>query len=364
VGKYSLENFEKYKTYKIRPEPLDSHPNNLGRGQFFFLNVPWTEVEPERGRFELSSIEKALENAFNPVLVIDPTPPAWAMSNVSTFYANLIIKIGSRYDGDERLTGAVISTIQNNAEEIDAYHIAFTKTKLFVNLQDQVAISYLKSQSIDFGLLVKLDSENRMECCELFARQNLQFVWERNPVLVQSANEQSDAYAYQEALRWHAAFSNHLLDLGFNFSLRRLTYPKAISNNGALPLRFWFVNSGTSLCYKKFHLSLLLFQDGLSYRLPLHVDTETWGLGDITHNEIVKLPAIKLGQYTVAVGLFFENNEPIRIDIKNNSNHGFYEVGTVEVDTMQRDDLFHIWDDYYPEGYYPLEDPQAPNESN
>ncbi|MDF2632923.1 MAG: hypothetical protein K0Q85_1519, partial [Caproiciproducens sp.] len=324
----------------------------------------WTEAEPERGQFELSSIEKALENTFNPVLIIDSVPPAWATNNISAFYASLIRKIGSVYDGDERLIGVEISTIHSSAEELDAYKIAFEKTKLLINLENQVAISYLKNQSVSFGLIVKCSSENRIECCELFARQNLQFVWKKNPVLIQSEDEQSDSVVYQEALRWHAAFSNCALDLGFNFSLRRLTYPKAISNMGAFPLRFWFVNTGTSPCYQKTYLRLLLSQGDSNYEISLNAATETWGLGDITHNEMVKLPSMKLGCYKVAVGLFFENNEPVRIDISNDSNHGFYEVGTVEVDAEQRDDLFHIWDDYYPEGYYPLEDPQAPNESN
>lgn len=49
MGKYSLENYEKYKTYKIRPQPLGTHPKNLGRGRGSFLNIPWAELEPERG---------------------------------------------------------------------------------------------------------------------------------------------------------------------------------------------------------------------------------------------------------------------------------------------------------------------------
>ncbi len=363
MGKYSLENFEKYKTYKIRPQPLGKHPDNFGRGRAVFLNTSWAELEPERGCFNLSSIESQLEKTKNAVLMIDSSPPGWSFECVSTFYAGLIRKVGSVYDGDARLLGVAVCTLKNSQEEFDAYHVAFRETKLLNYLRNNDAISYYKNQAVEFGLILQCSSENWIECGELLARQNLQTVWESSPVLIEFPDEKPEPILDKRARFWHVALSNQNLDTGFNFSLRRLTYPKTVTNCGALPLRFWFVNTGTAPCYQKIHLNLLMSRDHLRFEIPLRAETETWNIGDIVHNEIVKLPEMPLGQYQVSVGLFYENGDPVSLDIANHKMSGFYEVGTVGVDSQPRDDLFYIWDTYYPEGYYPLEDPQAPSGS-
>lgn len=121
MGKYSLENYEKYKTCKIRPQPLKTHPENFGRGRASFLHVPWEELEPERGRFDLLPIESRLTGMKNPVLLVEPSPPRWACESGSTFYAGLIRKVGSVYDGDARLLGVAVRTLESSSEELDAY---------------------------------------------------------------------------------------------------------------------------------------------------------------------------------------------------------------------------------------------------
>lgn len=363
MGKYSLENFEKYKTYKIRPQPLKTHPGNFGRGKVSFLTISWAELEPERGCFDLLPIESKLTEIHNPVLVIEPSPPRWASESVSAFYAGMIRKVGSVYDGDARLLGVAVRTLKNSPEELDAYRAAFPATELFCYLKSREDIRYYKNQSAEFGLIIQCNGENRVECGELMAKQNLQTVWKRNPVLIELPDEMAASVMENAAGFWHAALSNQEMDIGFNFSLRRLTYPKTVSAGGALPLRFWFVNTGTAPCYQKFQLKLKLSGDRQNYEIPLKAQTGQWEIGDIVHNEIVKLPETVLGRYQVSVGLFYENGNPVSLDITNSSTSGFYEVGTIEVDSQQRDDLFHIWETYYPEGYYPLEDPQAPNES-
>jgi hypothetical protein len=186
------------------------------------------------------------------------------------------------------------------------------------------------------------------------------------------------------------------MNLGYNFTLRRLTYPKIIAGKGALPVRFWFVNTGSAPSYKKLQLKLKLefrqelpndsqqklsyeHQQGNSYvtqqripseaertdyTFPLHIDHNTWKIGDITHNEILPLPDMKNGIYLLSVGMFLLDGAPIHLDLRAKEKQGYYELGIIEVNNSLTDDLLHAWDDFYPEGYYPLEDPQVPNVTN
>ncbi|MBP1756315.1 MAG: hypothetical protein H6Q59_2713, partial [Firmicutes bacterium] len=141
------------------------------------------------------------------------------------------------------------------------------------------------------------------------------------------------------------------------------TYPKKIIGNGALPIRFWFVNTGSAPCYKEFQLKIRLESKSAHYEFLLHIDQSSWKIDDITHNEILPLPELQEGSYLLSIGMFFSDGTPIHLDVKANENLGYYELGTIEVDNCMTDDLLHAWDDFYPEGYYPLEDPKAPNET-
>ena len=126
-----------------------------------------------------------------------------------------------------------------------------------------------------------------------------------------------------------------------------------------MPLRFWFVNTGTSPCYDQLKLKVKLSIEKQQWIIDLAIKGSHWMLGEIVENKIAVLPDLKPGNYTVSIGLF-SKNQPILLDIDASLQDGFYQVGQVDVDTQNRDELFHIWDTYYPEGYYPLEDPKAP----
>jgi len=222
-------------------------------------------------------------------------------------------------------------------------------------------IRYLKNCQKDFGLTVTCSEDNWIECCEAFASQGLQSTWEKQPVILHITDTSCGYHIKREALRWHAGFSNIRMDLGFNLTIRRLTYPNNVSSNGVLPIRFWFVNNGSAPCYRKFNILIKLEQDETKYIIPLTVDTRSWLLGDITHNEMVQLPVMKDGTYTLSVGSFFEDKTAMYLNIQGKKSGEYYEMGSIDVDTINRDDLKHVWENYYPEGYYPLEDPQSPD---
>lgn len=179
---------------------------------------------------------------------------------------------------------------------------------------------------------------------------------------MQLPDSQSTPALYSQAERWHVSFSSEDMDVGYRFELRKLAYPKEISSGGALPLRFWFVNTGTAPCYEPVTAMLRLSGADKGCDTKLNIQALQGKTGDLVHNEIAKLPALPTGEYTVSLGLKI-GEHPLALANALTASDGFYALGKVLVDQQNRDDLFHIWEDYYPEGYYPLEDPQAPNES-
>lgn len=370
MGIYSLENYEKYKTKTIRFKPQSKTPSNVGTGQIQYVKLPWASLEPSRGKFNLELLSREMENVKNPILVLIPDIPAWVNNHQSDSFAALIRRVGSFINGDRKLVGIVVSTINNSQAEWDGYIDSFDKTTIYADLDNEDLISYLKDNNKEFGLLVTCNEANWLDCCEGFAKQNLQHVWKRNPVLVHITDDVCGPNISREIYRWHGGLSNKQLDLGYNITIRRVTYPEAVSRKGALPLRLWLVNMGTARIYQPFIIKLLIKPQGLemsgekntSYELNLQGSTESWSVGDITHNEILQLPDVESGIYTIYLGLFLLDNTPIQLNNEDTPLNGFYEIGTVCIDDKKRNELFNIWDTYYPEGYYPLEDPQVPEE--
>lgn len=362
MGKYSLESYEKYKTVKIRPKPLSVKEYDTSHGRFEYAAFSWKELEPARGEYKLGGIDKVLKAITNPVLFLTPDLPEWTKDNHEACYAALIQKVGSMIDSDKRLAAVMISTLANSKEEWNAYIDSFGSQVLLADLQNEPLIRYLKERGRGFGLLVKCGEENWIECCEAFAKHHLQRVWKSYPVFLYATDEAGGSHIRREAFRWHAGMSNVNLGLGYNLALRRLTYPETVSGSGSLPLRFWFVNSGSSRIYRKFQLRLQLKQENVSHEFPLHAATHSWLTGDLVHNEIVHLQDIAAGTYSLGIALCFEDRSSLTLNIQNRQQDGFYEMGTIQVEAAREDPLKNIWDTYYPEGYYPLEDPQMPGQ--
>jgi hypothetical protein len=435
MGKYSLENYYPYETYKIRPEPLSEVTPNIGRGEFSFLEYTWEDLEPDRGNYDIARMRERPSTIHNSILIIKQDPPSWLKEDTSYLknnreecFAHLIRRVGSCLAEEPYIVGVVINTAGESTRVWDAYLEAFDNFPLLVELENEKLIRYLQKKGNSFGLLIKCGENNWIECCEKLAEHQLWNTWERMPVILLITDMIAGPNIRREGQRWHAGFANRLMDFGYNFTLRRLTYPKKIVGNGALPMRFWFVNTGSAPSYNKFQLMLKLeFRQELpndpqhehiyesqqgdqyepehgnsnepkqehpcdlaqrnsyesqqensylpqqrtpseaeqtDYNFPLHIDHNTWKIGDITHNEILPLPDMKNGIYLLSVGMFLSDGTPINLDLQAKKKQGYYELGIVEVNNSLTDDLQHAWDNFYPEGYYPLEDPQVPNVTN
>ncbi|MEC0238326.1 DUF4832 domain-containing protein [Paenibacillus dokdonensis] len=361
MSRYSLENYEKYKTKKIRPQPLSPKEHASNHGLFEYAAFSWKELESARGEYRLEVIKEALNTVPNPILVLTPDLPLWVRDDAEDCFAALIRKVGSFIDSDRRLAAVVISTLADSKEEWNAYIDSFERQTLLADLQHDRLIQHLRDCSHGFGLLVKCSEENWIECCEAFARNNLQKVWKRYPVVLHVTDSVCGPHCRREAYRWHASLSNINVGLGYDLALRRLTYPETVSSRGSLPLRFWFVNTGSSRIYQKFQLWVQLKQGDFSYELPLIAETHSWLTGDLVHNEIIPLQDMPPGTYTLSLGLFFEDRSYISLQIRNQQQDGYYEAGTIQVEITDEDPLMNIWDTYDPEGYYPLEDPKLPD---
>ncbi len=360
MGKYALENYSPYETYKIRPLTLPEAPSNFGRGQYNSVEFTWEELEPERGRYLFSLIGKKLSELHNPILVINQVPPHWLNENPEECFAHLVRRVAGVLTG-QKLIGVVISSAYDSEKIWDAYIESFNNVPLLADLKKAALIRYLKEKEQPFGLLVECCESNWMECCELFAQYRLQNTWMQMPVLLQLQGKAAGPHIRRESLRWHAGLADQSMDLGYNITLRRLTYPKKLTENGALPVRFWFANNGSAPCYQGFDLKLRLEQEEFNHEFTLSIDRNAWGLGDIIHNEILSLPQLQEGSYLLSVGVFFVDGCPMKLNLHAEESGGFYKLGTIEVDNQGGKDLSHTWDDFYPDGYYPLEDPQLPN---
>ncbi|OBZ17126.1 DUF4832 domain-containing protein [Bacillus sp. FJAT-26390] len=360
MGKYSLESYEKYKSIKIRPNPLPRNENLLKNGPFTYVSFSWVELEPTRGEYRLEKVKEAISTATNPILVLKPDLPLWVKEHANDCFAALIRKVGSYIDTVSRLAGVVISTLAESNEEWSAYIDSFEELNLLADLHNERLIHYLREHSRGFGLLVKCSEHNWIACCEAFAKQKLQHVWKSYPVVLHITDNVCGPHIRRESYRWHASLSNLNAELGYSLALRRLTYPETVSSEGSLPLRFWFVNTGSARVYREFSLWVKLEQGDVSYELPMRAATQFWLTGDLVHNEIIQLPNMEPGNYKLSIALFFKDRSYIKLDIQSNEQDGYYEAGTVEVKVTSEDPLLNIWDSYYPEGYYPLEDPKVP----
>ncbi len=360
MGKYSLENYCSYRTYTIRPGAYVKAPSNRGRGMASFLEFSWRELEPSRGCYKISGMLEKLSSVNNPVLMIDPKAPVWLEAAQEECFVHLLRRIGSLLERQCNVIGIMLSPAIDNTTICDAYLEAFDRIPVMVSLTDARHIRYLKEKEHKFGLVVDCHEGNWIECCEYLAQYRLQSLWERMPVILRLSDSEPGPHICREMLRWHAGMANQPLEVGYHLILRRLTFPQKISGNGALPIRFWFVNAGSAPCYQEFRLKLRLRHEGVCYEFSLGMNGSVCRIGDFTHNELIHLPELQEGSYAMAAGIFFMDGTPLNINIQAEQKDGYYELGTVEVDNHMEDSLLHAWEGFYPEGYYPLEDPGTP----
>ncbi|RED66348.1 DUF4832 domain-containing protein [Cohnella lupini] len=360
---FSLESYEQYSTSVFRPRRLAQPFSDPDAGRFTYVEVAWNEGEPSRGAYRLEGMKEAIAAAINPVLVLRPVLPLWAKEDPAGYFAAFIRKVGSDADSEGRLAGIVIVALSDSKEEWNAYMDSFQATPLLADLHHTALIHHLRERNREFGLLVTCSESTWIDCCEAFATQQLHHVWRSKPVVLHVTEPSSGPSVEREALRWHASLANISMELGGRLELRRMTYSSSVTSGGSLPLRLWFVNTGSSRLYREFELRLRLKREDATYVIPVRADSQAWLTGDLVHNEVLRIPEVTEGDYSIALGLFLRDGSPIRLHIQDQEDGGYYEAGTLRVESPGEDPLLRIWETYYPEGYYPLEDPKVP-ESN
>lgn len=359
MGKYSLENYEIYKAHKARPKPIKEVLSNPGKGIYTRIVLPWSKMEEKPGIYQMEWIDEVLRQSENPVIMIDSEKPEWVNSHEDRCFSKLIRRVGSYIKDKYGLVGVVASNVYGTHYEWDSYAESF-HVPVLAPLEHEELVGYYQRIGFQFGLYIEGDNSNWITCCERMGRYHLSNVWEKKPVVIHVRETQDADEFLAQAIRWHASFTNVDAAYGYQIELRRLLYPKEVSSNGYLPLRFWFVNVGSGLCYQPYELKLRLRNKTSSYIMQLNTTADQWDIDDFTYHEILKLPPMEEGVYEVAIGLFQEERN-IALAIDSGQQDGFYQIGRIKVDQHDRTMLSNIWDHYYPEGYYPLEDPKEPN---
>lgn len=342
MGKYSLDHYERYKTIKIRPEESAQEPHNLRCGEFTSVSC------------KLSGEIPALSGGTTLLRVIDDMP-----NGALPLKADALSRLGAARADDPGFIGITFATSEPEpclrlllAEACDA----FRPHRLFVSVIEAALIRQLMADGLPFGLLADIE-RHPYDVCEAFAEGGLQKLWQRVPVLVCGATDEYAAYAR----RWHALAGEGVGGgLGWRIALRRLTYPMAVCSGGYAPLRFWWANSGSSPCYEQLTPCLRLRVGERLVPLMLHDNSSRFEVGDRTYNEIIRLPELPQGVWPLECALTDAAGLSVALAQAGRLPDGWYDVGAMTIDGKPHPELADAWDDYYPEGYYPLEDPAQP----
>lgn len=350
MGKYSLESFERYKT--IRCRPLEKREAVEGAGVSRFVTA----------RAALGGERPVLRE--QPVLrertLLEVRVPAQEIQTMAKTESALR-SLASGYNRDPLLLGVTLATDAGPAARRRLWETAaeaFAPRRYFVPVTDGEQLDYALKHGFARGLLARV-GENPYDTCEAFAENGAQQLFKRMPVLVSFAR--ADAELARYARQWHAAAVEGIDAVaGWRIALRRLTYPKALSSGGFAPMRFWWMNRGPSFCHEPVEVRLRLKKDGRTVPVALGDRTDRIPLADRVHNEIVRLPKVTPGQYNLQYGLFTRDGAPLTLAHDGGTPDGYYPADVMNIDDIPRPEYETIWDDFFPDGYYPLEDPQEP----
>lgn len=158
---------------------------------------------------------------------------------------------------------------------------------------------------------------------------------------------------------WHVRFATSVESCGPCISFRRVAYPKQLNSAGAFPVRLWLQNVGTSAEYSTLRIRLAVKTDSGLYPIKLQHKCGIFKQGDITYNEIATLPVLAKGEYTLMCAVV-AGTTPLTLANDERCENGFYCFGKLVIVENNNNLSYNVWDDYYPEGYYPLEDPKLP----
>lgn len=320
MGQYALENHEQYMPVKVRPQSLPQPPPNPGYGRVLFADASQCLAARKKDGPQNCILAGAPNQSLAALLdarpsgiVIPAQTPGWLGVLPKDVWALLPPQLFAQADG-----------AQNN-----------------------------------LALLLDVGHDTRLDCGQALAEYHLQQAWQTHRVVARVQGELTPQLA-ADLLRWHVAACDAPAPVGCDLTLRRAHYPRQVSAGGALPLRLWLDSRGSCPVYEPLRVALRLQNDSRKYDIACAQTPDMQRLGDITHNEILHLPQLEDGEYTLHVGWFLPDGRPFALNMDAPCREGYYLLGPLQVDQIPRPALWTIWEHYYPEGYYPLEDSSTP----
>lgn len=331
---YSLEAFEqKLPVEKVRP--------------------PWRRPEPDGPRLALC---EAAQDTWDGA---PPAPPAGSIALLCPRAAardaeRFLQRLGMAAQGGRAFAGVLLDPNAN--VDLSVWRRAFESAPLIARADCPQQIAALRAAGVPFGLL--LDARGGiLPVRRALAVQGLQRVWASAPVFLLAAGCPDGAEALQRAVEgWHVCAADVPGAVPGVLLVRRATWPKALSAGGALPLRLWVQNVGAAPVYGPSRLQLRL--GGVDLPIPLGLARRVWPVGDTVYNEITQLPGTAPGRYPLEYRIRREDANPSVFT--GDAGDGWQALGEVVLDGTARPELYAAWDNYYPDGYYPLEDPKLP----
>lgn len=342
MGKYSIENYYgRYSLTRCRPE--EDRTPVPGAGYCPFVTA---DIRPGD----------------------DPVPAENTLLRLhigaggSGEIAAAVRSLAARYAGDPRIIGVTAApdgfcpdTVWETVAE------GFRPKRFFVPVTDGHMLARALRKGFIGGLLAEVNGDP-LDICEAFALHNAQRLYESMPVLVRFTDPgKADG---RWALQWHAAAAEGVETLaGPRLALRRLNYPRELTSGGFAPMQFWWTNRGPSPLYERSEARLRLVRNGETAAVILPGDTaDSIHLGDYVFNRIIRLPELPEGEYRLQFGRFREDGAPLRLANAAPAGDGYYDGDVIRIDRIPRPELETVWDDWRPDGYYPLEDPAQPGE--
>lgn len=359
MGQYSLENYEPYKTVKCRPD-FRTQPGRILR----YLDVEWSANESLRRNYSYPVPDFAQDHVIWLIRLAWKTP-GWSGGGAEDA-AEFIRRAGSFYSGYPRLGGVLIGVpkeLRDSQEALwAAYAEAFAPLWSIVHCKDPQLVQWLQERHHSFGVLLEGEG-SWIAVREFLARHQLQRAWEHSPVYASVQKNREEDQAESLCGEFHVTAAEGLVLQGPQLIPRRVTFPAAVSAGGALPVRLWWDNCGDSPLYGCY-TTFFCLRGGAEAELALSDRRADWGLGDSTYHEILALPRLPSGSYGVYIRVEDQYGWEVPLSIHaavlENERGRWYYLGHIAIDVQPRPEMYGAWDHYYPEGYYPLEDPAQP----
>lgn len=268
-------------------------------------------------------------------------------------------RLGACTQGGRGFAGVLLDA-DDGAALLPAWRRAFDAVPLIVRADRPRQITALRREGVSFGLLLDA-ADGTLPVRRWLARQELSSVWQTSPVFLLAKGCPDDAPTLGRALEgWHALAADVPGAVPGALLVRRVTYPKALSTGGAFPVRLWLQNTGNTPVYPLSGLQLMLRGSKECRRIPLRMAARSWPVGDTVYNEIAQLPGLVPGRYRLLCRVLREDGCGAIPLGEGAEEDGWYPLGELVLDDTPRPELYTVWDNYYPDGYYPLVDPPLP----